>query len=107
MTLSMTMALLGGLALFLYGMKLMGEGLEKAAGDRLKRLLEALTRNPLMGLLVGVLCLRRVTRPYGVIGRYFRCYLRYMRLRVDCRRVSGNRVHAAGPANRRGDDDVP
>lgn len=54
MTLSMTMALLGGLALFLYGMKLMGEGLEKAAGDRLKRLLEALTRNPLMGLLVGV-----------------------------------------------------
>ena len=48
------MALLGGLALFLYGMKLMGEGLEKAAGDRLKRLLEALTRNPLMGLLVGV-----------------------------------------------------
>lgn len=54
MTLSMTMALLGGLALFLYGMKLMGEGLEKAAGDRLKRLLEAFTRNPLMGLLVGV-----------------------------------------------------
>lgn len=54
MTLSMTMALLGGLALFLYGIKLMGEGLEKAAGDRLKRLLEALTRNPLMGLLVGV-----------------------------------------------------
>ena len=54
MTLSMTMALLGGLALFLYGMKLMGEGLEKAAGDRLKRLLEALTRNPLMGLLGGV-----------------------------------------------------
>ena len=48
------MSLLGGLALFLYGMKLMGEGLEKAAGDRLKRLLEALTRNPLMGLLVGV-----------------------------------------------------
>ena len=54
MTLSMTMALLGGLALFLYGMKLMGEGLEKAAVERLKRLLEALTRNPLMGLLVGV-----------------------------------------------------
>lgn len=54
MTLSMTMSLLGGLALFLYGMKLMGEGLEKAAGDRLKLLLESLTRNPLMGLLVGV-----------------------------------------------------
>ena len=47
-------SLVGSLALFLYGMKLMGEGLEKAAGDRLKRLLESLTRNPLMGLLVGV-----------------------------------------------------
>ena len=55
MTLGMAMSLLGGLALFLYGMKLMGEGLEKAAGDKLRHLLESLTRNPLMGLLVGVI----------------------------------------------------
>ena len=55
MTLSMAMSLLGGLALFLFGMKLMGEGLEKAAGDKLRHLLESLTRNPFMGLLVGVI----------------------------------------------------
>lgn len=54
MSLTMTMSLLGGLALFLYGMKMMGEGLEKAAGDKLRRLLESLTRNPIIGLLVGV-----------------------------------------------------
>lgn len=54
MALNMTMALLGGLALFLYGMKMMGEGLEKAAGDKLRQLLDSLTRNPIMGLLVGV-----------------------------------------------------
>lgn len=55
MSLTMAMSLLGGLALFLYGMKMMGEGLEKAAGDKLRRLLESLTRNPFVGLLVGVL----------------------------------------------------
>lgn len=54
MTLDMAMALMGGLALFLYGMKMMGEGLEKAAGNKLRKLLESLTRNPIMGLLVGV-----------------------------------------------------
>ena len=55
MTLDMAMTLLGGLALFLYGMKMMGEGLEKAAGNKLRKLLESLTRNPIMGLLVGVI----------------------------------------------------
>jgi len=45
--------LFGGLGLFIYGMKIMGEGLEKAAGDRLKYLLELLTRNRLIGVLVG------------------------------------------------------
>ncbi|MGN1069292.1 MAG: hypothetical protein ACI4P5_02660, partial [Candidatus Fimadaptatus sp.] len=50
MTLEMAMSMMGGLALFLYGMKMMGEGLEKAAGDKLRKLLESLTRNPLMGL---------------------------------------------------------
>ncbi|MGN0742430.1 MAG: Na/Pi symporter, partial [Candidatus Fimadaptatus sp.] len=54
MTLEMAMSMMGGLALFLYGMKMMGEGLEKAAGDKLRKLLESLTRNPLMGLIVGV-----------------------------------------------------
>ena len=45
--------LLGGLGLFIYGMKLMGDGLENAAGDRLKSILEKVTSNRLMGVLVG------------------------------------------------------
>lgn len=48
-------SLLGGLALFLYGMKVMGEGLEKAAGNRLKRLLEVLTKNRVMAVFAGFL----------------------------------------------------
>ena len=46
---------LGGLGLFLYGMNLMGTGLQKAAGERLKRLIEILTNNKLMGVIVGAL----------------------------------------------------
>ncbi|ROR27269.1 phosphate:Na+ symporter [Mobilisporobacter senegalensis] len=46
--------LLGGLALFLYGMHIMGEGLELVAGNQLKRILEKLTTNRFMGMLVGL-----------------------------------------------------
>ncbi|MCL6450056.1 MAG: Na/Pi cotransporter family protein [Acetobacteraceae bacterium] len=53
MTVYMAFGLLGGLGMFLYGMRLMGDGLQKAAGDRMRRLLEVLTTNPLMGVLVG------------------------------------------------------
>jgi len=49
----MIFQLLGGLGLFVYGMKLMGDGLEKAAGDKLKKILEVLTTNRFMGVLVG------------------------------------------------------
>ncbi len=45
--------LIGGLGLFLYGMKIMGDGLEKAAGEKLKKLIEVLTNNRIMGVLVG------------------------------------------------------
>ena len=45
--------LFGGLALFLYGMNIMSEGLEIAAGDRLKSILEKLTSNRVLGMLVG------------------------------------------------------
>jgi phosphate:Na+ symporter len=55
MNTSMIIMLAGGLGLFLYGMKMMGDGLEQAAGSRLKRLLEILTENRLMGLLVGAI----------------------------------------------------
>lgn len=45
--------LIGGLGLFLYGMKLMGDGLENSAGDRLKSILEKLTSNRLLAILIG------------------------------------------------------
>lgn len=43
----------GGLGLFIYGMNMMGDGLQKLAGDRLRRLIEVLTNNRLMGVIVG------------------------------------------------------
>ncbi len=46
---------LGGLGLFLYGMKFMGEGLELAAGSKLRTLLEKITSNKFLAMLVGVL----------------------------------------------------
>ena len=45
--------MIGGLALFLYGMNAMGDGLAKVAGGRLERILEKLTSNPLMGVFLG------------------------------------------------------
>lgn len=54
MTLMNVLSLFGGLGLFLFGMKTMGEGLEKAAGNRLRRLLEMVTRNRLLAMLAGV-----------------------------------------------------
>ena len=47
------LALLGGLALFLYGMQMMSNGLEAAAGNRMKAILERLTSNRVRGVLVG------------------------------------------------------
>ena len=48
-------SLLGGLGLFLFGIRTMGDGLEQAAGSKMKRLLEALTRNKFTAVLVGLL----------------------------------------------------
>lgn len=53
MTWTNVLALLGGLALFLYGMQMMSSGLEAAAGNRMKRILEKLTSNRILGVLVG------------------------------------------------------
>lgn len=47
--------LLGGLAMFLYGMEVMGDGLKQCSGGALKRILGKLTQNPLMGVLTGTL----------------------------------------------------
>ena len=43
--------LIGGLALFLYGMNSMSDALQKAAGEKMKKILEFLTKNPIMGAL--------------------------------------------------------
>src|SRR5690554_5027063 len=55
MEIGMLIMLCGGLGLFIFGMKTMGEGLEKAAGNRMKRLLEVLTANRFIGVIVGAL----------------------------------------------------
>lgn len=44
---------LGGLALFLFGMKIMGEGLQKVAGDKIRKVLERVTRLPIVAVLLG------------------------------------------------------
>ena len=52
---NMLVQLVGGLGLFLYGMKIMGDGLENAAGEKLKRVLEKVTSNRFLGVLIGAL----------------------------------------------------
>lgn len=53
MSFSLVLGLLGGLALFLYGMQMMNQGLEAAAGNRMKGILESLTSNRILGVAVG------------------------------------------------------
>ena len=72
--------LLGSLALFLYGMKIMSEGLQKFAGDRLRKILTAMTTNRVTGVLTGVLITAVIQSSYcmdyiciGVQSRYC-CY---------------------------------
>ncbi|HZK27825.1 MAG TPA: Na/Pi cotransporter family protein [Thermoclostridium sp.] len=47
--------LLGGVAIFLYGMNMLSEGLQKVAGDKLRHIISVLTNNPVLGILVGAL----------------------------------------------------
>ena len=47
------LTLLGGLALFLYGMNVMGDGLEKVSGGKMEKILETLTSNPLKAVGLG------------------------------------------------------
>ena len=53
MTNAMLFALFGGMALLLYGMQLGGEGLQHAAGGRMRQILSGLTQNRFKALLVG------------------------------------------------------
>lgn len=54
LTKEMIFGIAGGLGLFLYGMKIMSEGLQKVAGDRMRQILEVLTNNRLVGCFVGL-----------------------------------------------------
>ena len=55
MSITNILSLLGGLALFLYGMQMMSGGLEAAAGNKMKQILERLTANRFLGVVVGAL----------------------------------------------------
>ena len=77
-------SLMGGLGLFLYGMNLMGEALEKSAGTRLKKIIELLTSNIIMGVLVGAL----VTAVIQSYGSWF-CKCRYNDIASSCRSYNG------------------
>ena len=48
-------SLFGGLAIFIFGMNMMSECLQKAAGDKMRKILSFLTKNPVMGVLAGAL----------------------------------------------------
>ena len=50
---SIIIPIVGGLGMFIYGMQIMAQGLENAAGNRMKSLLEALTKNKFFGVLLG------------------------------------------------------
>ena len=52
---AMITGLVGGLGLFIYGMNIMGDGLQNVAGERLKTFFEKITSNPVKGLLTGVI----------------------------------------------------
>lgn len=55
MKITVIFSLFGGLGMFLYGMKLMSEGLEKAAGAKMRGILEFFTKNRFIGMLVGII----------------------------------------------------
>lgn len=52
----MVITLLGGLAMFIYGMNLMSDGLQKAAGEKMQKVLALLTKNPVLGVIAGTVC---------------------------------------------------
>ena len=54
MSIDLIISLFGGLGLFLFGMRLMGDGLEHAAGPKLKHFLSAMTSNRFIAMLTGL-----------------------------------------------------
>ena len=58
--------LAGGLALFLYGMNSMSDALQKAAGEKMKKILEFLTKNPIMGVVIGFVSAGLMSLPQAI-----------------------------------------
>ncbi len=64
MTFELVISLLGGLALFLFGMRVMGDGLERAAGPKLKHFLTLMTKNRFVAMITG-LCVTAIIQSSG------------------------------------------
>ena len=68
--------LLGGLAMFLYGMEVMGDGLENASGSALKQVLGKATQNLILGVITGMLVtavIQSFDRDHCIDGRLDQC----------------------------------
>ena len=65
-------SLLGGLALFLYGINLMGDGLNMVAGGKLQMVLYRLTSNPVKGILLGIGAVIGLFGSAIAMGRYLK-----------------------------------
>ena len=70
--------LLGGLALFIFGMNMMSESLQKVAGDKMKKVLGVLTRNAVCGMLAGALvtAVLQSSSAIDVLKTGYLCYIR-------------------------------
>jgi len=53
MTTELIFGIIGGLGLFLYGMQLLSDGLQKVTGDKIQKIMELLTNKPVMGVATG------------------------------------------------------
>ena len=81
---SIVIPFIGGLAMFIYGMNIMADGLQHAAGSKMKKILEVLTQNKLMGIALLChngygcrLCKRRADESDTGNQRYHGCEYRY------------------------------
>ena len=75
----MLLSMAGGLGLFLFGMRLMSESIEKAAGAKLRGILEMFTTNRFLGMLVGIIFTAVVhssSPRTGLVGSLFNSGLR-------------------------------
>ena len=71
------LTMVGGLALFLFGMNAMGQGLEKLSGSRLERILEKMTSNPFKAIMLGALVTAVIQSSSATHRRYYGCQYRY------------------------------